>query len=98
MEKEKKTRKYRRYDAEFKENALRLLSDGRSISSLAESLGISENLLYIWRSKAKKASSVSNSKEADLEEELKGLKKKLKEVEQERDILKKALSIFSRAS
>jgi len=98
MQKGKKTRKYRRYDAEFKENALRLLSDGRSISSVAESLGISENLLYIWRSKAKKASSVSNSKEADLEEELKGLKKKLKEVEQERDILKKALSIFSRAS
>lgn len=98
MQKEKKTRNYRRYDAEFKENALSLLSDGRSVSSVASSLGISENLLYTWRSKSKKARIVSGSKEADLEEELKGLKKKLKEVEQERDILKKALSIFSRSS
>ena len=96
MQKEKKTRKYRRYDAEFKENALSLLSDGRSISSVASSLGISENLLYNWRSKSKEVK--RNSKESELAEELKGLKKQLKEVEQERDILKKALSIFSRAS
>ena len=98
MQKEKRTRNYRRYDTEFKENALKLLSDGRSISSVAEGLGISENLLYNWRSKAKKVACISNTKEALLEEELKKLKKRLKEVEQERDILKKALSIFSRAS
>ena len=93
---EKKQSKRRRYDAEFKANALKLLEDGRSVSSVASSLGINENMLYNWRSKSKKQKLKEASGEASLEVELKRLKKRLKEVEVERDILKKALSIFSR--
>lgn len=92
----KKQSKRRRYDAEFKANALKLLEDGRSVSSVASSLGINENMLYNWRSKSKKQKIKSASGETSLEAELKALKKRLKEVEIERDILKKALSIFSR--
>ncbi len=92
--KEKKTRQpRRRYDSEFKENALQMIENGRSVSSISQALGVSEGLLYTWKSKAKKNKNSPNKGEED---ELKALRKRLKELEQERDILKKALSIFSR--
>ena len=93
MEKDKKERKNRRYDAIFKKNALKLLEGGRSVSGVAEALGIKTGVLYSWRSQAKKGQSPSVKRD---DMELKLLRKKLKEVEEERDILKKALSIFSR--
>jgi transposase len=93
---EKRPTKRRRYDAEFKANALKLLEDGRSVSSVSKSLGVKESLLYTWRSKSKKTKQKTASGALSLEQEVKQLKKQLREVEQERDILKKALSIFSR--
>lgn len=83
----------RRYDAEFKNQLLGMHRDGRSIPSLASSFGINENLLYRWKKEANKSQTVEEQSETL---EIKRLKKRLKEVEQERDILKKALSIFSR--
>lgn len=80
----------RRYDSSFKKEALALIRDGRKVSSVANSLGISVGVLYSWQKQAKEQNSVGT------EEELKTLRKRLREVEQERDILKKALSIFSR--
>lgn len=94
--KEKKTRQKRRsYDAEFKKNALQMVANGRSVSEVCKALGIKEGLLYTWKSKAKKISTTTNKTEVD---RIKELEKKLQQVEQERDILKKALSIFSRQS
>ena len=93
MKRESVTKKRRRYDAEFKKNVLKMIEDGRSVSSISESFGISEGLLYRWKSNKKKQ---NNSDKKDEKEEIKLLRKRLKEVEMERDILKKALSIFSR--
>ena len=92
--KEKTTRqKRRRYDAEFKKSALQMVESGRSVSSVSQSLGIKESLLYTWKSKSKKK---APSNQRGEKEEIKRLQRELKEVEQERDILKKALGIFSR--
>ncbi|MFQ5447951.1 MAG: transposase [Saprospiraceae bacterium] len=91
--KDKKTRKRRHYDAAFKSNILKMNEDGRSVPSLSEAFGISENLIYRWRSQANKS---DGSTDNDYLGELKQLRKQLKEVEAERDILKKALGIFSR--
>jgi transposase len=52
-------------------------------------MGISENVLHRWKREA--IDSQSNS-----ELEVEKLRQRLKQVEMERDILKKALSIFSR--
>ena len=93
MEKQKPSKKRRRYDAEFKKNVLQMMENGRSVVSISQSLGISEGVLYRWKSKAKKR---TNTGEKGAQEEIKELRKRLREVEQERDILKKALSIFSR--
>jgi len=60
--------------------------DGQSVASVSRELGVSEGLLHKW----KKARLESSS---DLEKENLELKKRLKEVEIERDILKKAALI-----
>lgn len=93
MKEEKRRQKRRSYDSAFKSNVLELHKSGRSVASLAASFGVNENVIYRWKKESKKKESVSESNELL---ELKRLRKQLKEVEQERDILKKALSIFSR--
>ncbi|MFT4972368.1 MAG: transposase [Saprospiraceae bacterium] len=93
MKGKKTTQKRRRYDAEFKLNVLELHKTGRSVSSLATSFGINENLIYRWKKESKDSESTSQTSEII---EIKALRNQLKEVEQERDILKKALGIFSR--
>lgn len=94
MKEAKKIKRRRRYDADFKANVLEMHKNGRSISSLSDSFGISENLIYRWKKEAKKMLFPPSS--IGEREEIEQLRKQLKEVERERDILKKALSIFSR--
>ena len=79
----------RKYDEEFKQQALTMIRNGQSVRSVAEALGISENLLHQWKRAAR-----ANQSAAELEVEQ--LRKQLKQVEMERDILKKALAVFSR--
>jgi transposase len=79
----------RKYDEEFKQQALTMVRHGQSVHSVAQALGISENLLHQWKRAAR-----TNYSSAELEVEQ--LRQRLKQAEMERDILKKALSIFSR--
>ncbi len=81
----------RKYDNEFRENVVKKILDGQSVASVSGELGVAESLLHKWK-KAKLETSL------DLEKENLELKKKLREVEMERDILKKAALIFGRGS
>jgi transposase-like protein len=93
----------RTYDAEFKRQAVRLsLEEGRTVSGVAEGLGIHKDLIYQWRKQMKKEGELAfpgNGKQLLTEEQqrVKDLEKRLKDTELERDILKKALAIFSQA-
>ncbi len=89
MEKKIGKTRHRKYDAQFKEEALKQIENGQSVSSVAQALGISEALLYQWR-KRSAGSPMGNTVEVEL------LRKQVKQLETERDILKKALTIFSR--
>lgn len=80
----------RKYDDEFKREAVRKIHDGQSVASVARELGCAESLLHRWKREALEASS-------DSEKEVLALRKKLREVEMERDILKKAALIFGRS-
>lgn len=71
----------RKYDEEFKQQALKKVFDGQSVASVARELGISEGLLHNWKKIRVEVST-------DLEREVIELKKRLREVEMERDILK----------
>lgn len=96
MEKKMNSKQVRRkYDEGFKTEALRMITAGRSASEVARSLGIGENLLYKWRADQKSAYSPA---EMDRDTEIENLRKALRQVEMERDILKKALVIFGRTT
>ena len=92
--------KRRKYDREFKVEAVKLVTGGgRAVAEVARNLGIHENLLYKWREKyiediAHAFPGKGRLKPA--EEELRRMKRELANVTQERDILKKALAIFSK--
>jgi transposase len=90
----------RKYDREFKLEAVRLVTQGgRPVVEVARDLGVHENLLYNWRQKylddtAHAFPGKGHLKPAD--EEMRRLKKELTDVKEECDILKKALAIFSK--
>lgn len=90
-------RSRRKYDADFKKEVLRMIELGRSVPDVAQSLGIGTNLIYQWikRSKTNKDSS-ENSSALFFDAEKAAMHKRIKDLEMERDILKKALGIFSR--
>ena len=85
---------------EFRREAVRLLeSSGKSVSVLARELGISEKSLYRWRKKYGSQSRLKTTspapESAELAAEVKRLQRENEVLRQEREILKKALSIFS---
>jgi len=90
----------RKYDREFKIEAVRLVTeDGRRATEVARNLGIHVNLIYLWKKQL-----AEDPKEAfpglgrlkASEAELRTLQRELSDVKEERDILKKALAIFSK--
>ena len=93
----------RKYDASFKADVVNLIASGRSVSDIARSLGIGENIIYRWRKEAlqgapataAEAPALAGTVHVSLAEHL-ALQKRLREVEMERDILKKAVGIFSK--
>ncbi len=97
MEQSKKTR--RKFDHQFKVDAVRLLEQsGKSIAEVARDLGVRDGVLHRWKREftpgpdGKPAAGVKTPEQLEVE----ALKKKLAQVEEEREILKKAMAVFSR--
>ncbi len=92
----------RKYDREFKLEAVRLSREaGRTVAGVARDLGISENMLHRWRSQFAQEGEAAFPGKGHLspeQEELRRLQRQLADVTEERDILKKALAVFSRRS
>ena len=83
----------RAYPDELKQEAVQMLLDGHSAPSVAQYLGIPHtSLLYRWKAEVLgqegKAASALEARVRQLEEQL-------RRTERERDVLKKALAIFS---
>jgi len=90
----KETVPRRSFTDDFKQEAVRMLLDGHSPQSVCDRLGLSSvNLLYRWKREflGRESGVASN-----LEQRVRTLEAELHRVERERDILKKALSIFGR--
>ena len=86
------------YDKEFKKTIVSLLESGKSVSELSTEYSVSLASINRWRTEFSKDKNIGSSK-VNLESTLKikALEKALKEVTLERDILKKAVSIFSKS-
>ncbi|MGW9136506.1 transposase [Streptomyces sp. NPDC055681] len=90
--------KRRKFDAEFREGAVRIVSEtGRPIAQVAKNLGINETTLSTWVSRAKKAGgdgtlSVPEREElARLRRQDAEKNKRIRELEMERDVLKRCM-------
>lgn len=89
-------RKRRKFTQEFKEEAVKLVTEeGYKITEATRNLGIHENLLGRWKKEltSPEKNYSSNNKES-IEAELKRLRKENKRLKIEREILKKATAFF----
>ena len=91
-----KKRQYKSYSQEFKEEAVALVTEqGYSVSEAAASLGIRTNQLYGWKQKqaADQGDHLLNTEEKS---ELLALRKEVKRLRMEKEILKKASAFFAK--
>jgi transposase len=87
------------YDNEFKVMIVELLNSGRSAKEVNEEYGVESSTIRRWRREFKdNLGDFGKRRELTSEEiELKRLRKELSDVTMERDILKKAVGIFSKS-
>jgi len=89
--------KRRRYSPEFKAEAVRLITESdESITHIARDLGVSEPSLRAWVEAARPRPKTPLTD--DERSELVRLRRDIRRVEMERDILKKATAFFARQS
>ena len=90
--------KKKRFDRDFKMSAVKMVTEGgHKAAEVARSLGIHPNQLYNWKRKYSDNGDKAFPGKGNMTE-ISALRRKLREVEMERDILKKAVGIFSKPS
>lgn len=85
-----------KYDKEFKRQAVQKVIDGQSVRSVARELGVNESQIHKWRRASLNDGDGVQSGSELLETA--ALKKRIRELEMEVEILKKATLIFGRGS
>ena len=98
------SRERRQFTPEFKLEAVRKVEEsGKPLTQVARELGIRADLLYGWKRRLGSAANAEsaftgNGVMTPEAEEIRRLRRKLQEVEQERDFLKKASAYFAQES
>jgi len=96
---ERQSRYARRYDREFKENAMALVESGREVKEVARDLGISHWSLKNWIKLARAGKEQTQvgtmDGESSSQREIRRMRQEIDYLRRQRDILKKALGIVS---
>jgi len=87
-------RQYKTYDEEFKKTVVNLYESGKGISELSREYGIGKSTIDSWIKKYKTIT--TSTGEVTNNDEILKLQRKNRELEQEVEILKKAVAIFSK--
>lgn len=92
----KKISKRRRYTAEFKAEAVRLVEQrgDRTVAEIAQSLGVAENILHSWKRQHEPAQSGDRGESP--EQELHRLRREVADLKRDRDALVKSIAVFVR--
>ena len=88
----------RRYDKQFKEDAVALVKSGRTAVQVARDLGVSAWSLRYWLRQAEQGALRESKKlaiETPQEREMRRMQQEIDYLRRQRDILKKALAIVS---
>ena len=89
----------RQFDRAFKLEAVRLVvEEGRAVAAVARELGVNENSLHRWKKQLSDEGDhafVGTGNLSPEQAELRRLQRELADVTEERDILKKAIAVFS---
>ena len=91
----------RQFTDAFKSEAVRLTREsGRPVAQVARELGISDNVLYRWRSEQQQVESQGRTRQSVRagQEELTRLKRENETLRKERDFLRRAAAFFARES
>ena len=88
-------RSTQRYSEEFKLRAVEMVLERGNLLAVSKELKISKATLRSWKVKYEQKRSTSGRQLLKEQEEIKRLRKALRDAEEERDILKKAVTIFS---
>jgi len=85
-----------KFDKEFKTTIVNLLTNGQHIDLVCAEYDLKRSTVYRWKKEFKTdTGAFKDETTLALEGEIRLLKKQLKDAKMERDILKKAVSIFS---
>ena len=94
-------RKRRRFSEEFKQDAIRLVTnEGYSFAAAAQAVGVGEQSLRKWHTRLAPppVPCGEDASQDELREEIKRLRRELRRAELEREILKKATAYFAKES
>lgn len=98
MAKRASARVRRTFTPQFKKDAVEMVRRGKTVTEVARSLGIARSLLQYWKTQldGEQEDPFPGQGNARSDtEEIRELRKKLADVTEERDILKKALAYFA---
>ena len=87
-------RQYKSYEEDFKKTVVKLYETGKGVSELSREYGVGKSTIESWIKKYKTITKSTGEKTNN--NEILRLQKKNKELEQEIEILKKAVAIFSK--
>ena len=85
-------RKVKSYTQEYKNTIIDLFNSGKTYAEISDEYGVPKTTKRQWEKKNNNESDGSISND---DEEIKAMKKRMAKLEQENEILKKALSIFA---
>ena len=85
---------YKSYDEDFKKTLVSLYESGKKISDLSREYGVNESTIRPWITKYRTIT--TSTGETTTNDEIVKLQKRNRELEQENEILKKAVAIFSK--